>query len=116
MTNRLQDIVPSLLLAAGLMIATAVSVFAAGFGWMVMSGPAVLFVFMMAAGILTQENGVKGAAKTALLLGCGLLLAFTLVAWKAPLMVSMMMPILGSGAVVIVLGQGRSAQQCQQRI
>lgn len=97
---RLMDLVPSLILALGILASAGVASIVPASGWLVMAGPLVMALAMIAAGLVDWRlNGTyPGKLKVALILGAIFLLASSIVALRDPSRVSTLLPILGAGA------------------
>ena len=103
------DLGPNILLAAGLLVSTAISVWSSDAGWWVLSGPLLLALTLVAADVLAaRSRGIsRGPSWSAVISGLSLVLACTLIALLEPAQVAMMLPILGGGVAVAVLSPDR---------
>ncbi len=98
-------LVPSLLLAVGVVASTAVAVLAAESGWFVLAGPLVMALAVVGASILGYQlyGDSRDTFRGALILGAALLLAGAIVTLRDPSLVAMLMPVLGGGAAAFVV-------------
>ena len=98
---------PSLLVAAGIIAATLIAVWTAESGWLVLAGP--LFLALAAVGADMWTSRLRGRAAgpswAALLLGASFLLASWIVALRDPSLVKMLIPVVGAGGWVTLLGR-----------
>jgi hypothetical protein len=96
------DLGPSLVVAAGIIVATRVAVLAAEAGWLVMAGPLLLALAVVGADVLYSrlQGKSSGPSRAALLLGGTFLLAGVIVALRDPSLVSTLIPVTGSAAWV----------------
>lgn len=93
------SVFPALLLAAGILAATAVSLLSStSLAW-ALAGPAILMGTIVAA-VAMVERAVSGRA---MILGGGVFLACAIVAFADASSVPMMMPILGACAGVALV-------------
>jgi hypothetical protein len=90
-------LVPSLIVAAGIIVATLVAVRAGLSGWLVMAGPVLLALSVVGASAL--DSWLRGASLApswaALILAGSCVLAALLVGSRDPGLVKTLMPILG---------------------
>lgn len=95
---------PSLVVAAGIIVATLVAVLAAESGWLVMAGPLLLGLAVVSADVLGSrlKGEPSGPSWAALLLGGTFLLAGVIVALREPGLVKTLIPTIGSSAWVIL--------------
>ena len=108
MKKHLRNLLPSLILALGILGATALSVRMTESGWWVLTGPLVLAAATVTASVLSfrlRPTPRRGTG-VALALGAILVVAAAIVALKDPARVPDMVPILGSLAFVVLLRPG----------
>jgi uncharacterized membrane protein SirB2 len=106
-------LVPSLLLATGIIASTVVAVLTSESGWFVLAGPVVMaFAVVGASALVNRSRGdSQGALRVALILGAVLLLAGAILALRDPSRVVMMMPVLGAGAAAsVVVSHGKRTE------
>jgi len=96
------NVLPALLIAAGVIGGTVLSLITESAGWLVMSGPLLLSLAVLGSNVLQHrlEGVPSGRFRQTLTLAASVLLASTLVAWNAPESVAIMLPILGGGVVI----------------
>ena len=100
--NRLMDLVPSIILALGMLASSGVAVITSASGWLVMAGPLVMALAMAGAGLVDYRlsGAYPGTLRVALILGAAILLAGAIVAGRDPGRVATLLPILGSSASI----------------
>ena len=93
-------IVPSLLLAGGIIASTIVVSLLRDSSWLVLSGPALMAVIVIGAAAMSPvKNGLrKSALRVATILGAALIGAGAILILKDPGLLLLMMPVLGAGA------------------
>ncbi len=96
------DLGPSLLVGAGVIVATLIAVLAAESGWLVLAGPLLLALAVVSADVVNSR--LRGRASSpswsALFLGGSFLLAGFIVALRDPNLVKPLIPTLGAAAWV----------------
>lgn len=99
---RLMGLVPSIILALGILVSTGVATITSASGWLALAGPLVLALAMAGAGMVDYRlNGsAPDKLRGALLLGAIFLLAGAILALRDPSRVAVLLPILGGAAVV----------------
>jgi len=110
-------LIPALVLAGGILAATAVAAAAPGLGTSALAGPLVLVASILLVGELVrrQPGAPRGSRPAAAILGGAALLASALVAGSDPSRMAELLPLLGAGAVVLVLGDGGHRAGCRSR-
>jgi hypothetical protein len=107
------DLVPSLLVGAGVVGSTLVAVLAAGSGGLVLAGPLLLALAVVSADVV--ESRLRGKASgpswPALLLGGSFLWAGLIVAFRDPNLVKALLPVFGAAAWVTLLLRPRSPRK-----
>ena len=102
---------PQLVLAGGIIVSTAVAVAVSGPAWMAAVGPLLFVLFMVGAdmwnGRLRRES--MAPSFSMILMAAAFLVACGMVAMKHPASVAMLIPILGSGAVIPILFRRRAS-------
>ena len=98
-----------LILAAGILGATIVSMLAAESAWWVLAGPLIMALATVVAVLAERRvhGPSRGAMAAALIFGAAMVLAGVILAVKNPLGVAVAMPILGGGAVVVLANSWR---------
>ncbi len=114
MQKRYQRILPSLVLALGILAATGIAVLAPETGWLVLAGPLALAGSVVAASVLQHRllPGSQTSLRVGIALGAIFFVAAVIVALRDPTQVASIIPILGGGAVV-VLSPGRCARELE---
>jgi hypothetical protein len=107
---------PSLLVGAGIILATLIAALAAKSGWLVMAAPLTLALAVVGADVLDsglrRESPVPSPA--ALILGGAVLLAGLIVSVRDPNLVRTLISLVGAGAWVTLLRRpGRGRQMCR---
>lgn len=92
-------LVPAVLLALGVILATAVSVWAADSQWLVLTGPLVLALALLGADALTSRLRGEPFVPSwlGLVMGAVFLGASLIVALADPTRVALLIPVLGAG-------------------
>ena len=75
MSSRFKSLVPSIVLAFGIIAATMISVTMAESGWLVLLGPIAMAGTIALAGVLARQAGKRQAGPAVLLLGGSAILA-----------------------------------------
>lgn len=108
---------PAVLLALGILVATAVAVWAADSVWLVLTGPLLLALAIVGADAL--DSGLRGQSFVpsvgALVLGMAFLMACLTLALADPAGVAPMIPILGGtcAGAVITTGYASRRKACR---
>jgi hypothetical protein len=99
------DLSPSLLVGAGIVVATFIAVRAGESGWLVLGGPLLLALAVVGADALDSrlKGESSGPSWAAVILGVAFLLAGLIVARRDPSLVKTLIPIIGSAAWVTLL-------------
>ena len=99
------DLAPSFLVAAGIVVATLVTVRAAQSGWLILAGPLLLALAIVGADVLASKLKGKtlGPSWTALFLGGACLLAGFITTLRDPNLVKTLIPALGIASWVTLL-------------
>ncbi len=99
------DLVPSLIVALGVVAATYVASLSAESGWLVMMGPLALALAVVSADLLAAR--LRGASlvpsPAALILSGTSVVASAIVAFRDPSDVATLIPIVGAGSWVTLL-------------
>ena len=98
-------LVPSLILAAGILVSTGIAVLTAETGQWALAGPLVMSLVIVGTGVYAARRSAAsvGTIRGALLLAAALLVACALVAWRDPAEVASVLPVL-SACVAAPLG------------
>jgi len=115
--TRLMGLVPSIILALGMLASTLVMVIDATSGWLVAAGLLVLALAMLGATVLDHRlhGALPGRLRPALLACVVILLAFVILALRDPSRVATLMPILGAVAVIPLLTSGTQRDRDRRR-
>jgi hypothetical protein len=104
------------ILATGIVCSTVVANLASDSRWLVLAGPGVMAIAMLAVG--TIDHRLYGASRarvwTALILGGALILAGLIVAQRDPALVAINLPIFGGASAVLIganLGKGARSER-----
>jgi hypothetical protein len=102
------SLTPSLLVAAGIVLATLVAALAAKSGWLVLAAPLVLALAVIAADALASRLAGESStpSPTPLILGIAFLVSSALVAQRDPSFVKALIPIAGWAAIFLRRPQG----------
>jgi uncharacterized membrane protein SirB2 len=113
-SRKWMDRIPSVLVAVGVIVSTAVSVATAEAGWLTLAGPGILALTMVGAWALgnRQPEASRAGLRLVLILAAAVLMASVIAALGDPAHVSTLMPILGAGAGFPL---ARSLQDAQRR-
>ncbi len=113
MKKHLRGLLPSLILALGILGATALSVRMPESSWWVLTGPLALAAATVAASVV--DNRLRSTSRpymgVALGLGAIIVVAAAIVALKDPSHVPSTIPILGAAALFGLIRPGRCARQ-----
>ena len=93
-------IVPSLLLAGGIIVSTIVVALLRDSSWLVLSGPALMALTLVGAAAMSPEaQGLRRSTlRVAVILGASLIVAGVILIVKDAGLLLLMMPVLGAGA------------------
>ena len=95
---------PSLLVGAGILLATITAVSASGYGWPVMAGPLLLAVAVIGADV--WESLLRGGSvvpnPAALRLASAFMLSGSIVALRDPDLVATLIPVIGGAGWIAV--------------
>jgi hypothetical protein len=109
MRTTFKSLLPALLLAAGILIASAVSLLSARSWVWAMAGPVLLGVFVIASKALSNRVLARtDSYRVAILMALAVVVAGAIVAFADSAAVPLLMPILGGSAAVTLTPQGRS--------
>ena len=110
-------IVPSLMMAGGILASTAVAVAAAEAGWLVLGAPIVMSATMLAAVAITRRRNRNSRESfgLALILGAVLVVATALLAFAGTKSVAAMMPILAASLAYPVISSMSDHRQADGR-
>ena len=99
------DLGPSLVVGAGIILATLAAVRGPGSGWSALAGPLVLTLAVVTADIMNSRlrRGSSWPSGAALILGAGFVLAASIAAPRDPGLVATLIPIVGASAWVTLL-------------
>lgn len=114
--NRWLDHGPSLVVGAGILLATLVADFAADYGWWVLSGPLLLVLAFLSADVihLRRKGMAFGVSPATLILGAVCVLAGLIVTLRDPTLVKNFIPILGGATwVTIFFRTGGPRRSCR---
>lgn len=104
-----------IILAAGVISSTVVAKLASGSRWLVLAGPLVMAIAMLA--VATIDHRLYGASRArvwaALILGGAFLLAGLIVAQRDPALVVMNLPIFGGASAVLIGANLRKGAQSE---
>jgi transcriptional regulator with XRE-family HTH domain len=100
--QKIRPLLPSMLLAAGFIVGTLAGVMVAPRFWWL--GPLLLALATLAARKLQNVSLARGnvGMNRALLIAAAFMLASGMVAWADPAAVAQMLPVLGSGTLVVL--------------
>lgn len=117
MQFRWTQLLPALALAGGILAGTAVTRAAPHLGFSVLAGPFVLAAAILLVGELVrrQPEAPRGMRTASVILALATLAASVFVAGSDPARVVEVLPLLGAGAVVLVLGDGGQSTRCRRR-
>ena len=110
------ELVPSLLVGAGIVVATLIAVRTAESGWLVLAGPLCLALSVVSADMAASRlkgESLSGPSWPALLLGGSFLLAGWIVALRDPNLVKTLIPTIGATAWAILLMRPDSRRRCR---
>lgn len=115
MQFRWTQLLPALALAGGILAGTAVTRAAPRLGFSVLAGPLVLAVAILLVGELVrrQPEAPRGMRTASVILAVATLAASIFVTGSDPARVGEVLPLLGAGAVVLVLGDGGHRARCR---
>jgi len=111
------DLGPSLLMGAGIVVATLLTVLAAESGWLVLAGPLFLALAVVSADVLGARGRGESAGPpwAALLLAGALLLAAWTVSLRDPGLVKTLIPGMGVASwVTLLLRPNGRRKTCRQ--
>jgi hypothetical protein len=99
------DLGPSLLVGAGIVVATLIAVLAAESRWLVLAGPLLLALTVVSADVLGARlrGESSGPSRAALFLGGAFLLAGLIVNLRDPSLVKTLIPVIGAASWVTLL-------------
>ena len=107
------EIVPSLVLAIGVLTSTLWVVLAAGSGWLIAAGTLLFALSLVGTDMLSSRLRGESSAPSpiAILSAVAFLVACGIVAIRDPALVAMLIPVLGSGSgiTLLVRSKGRSS-------
>jgi len=97
-------LVPSILAALGIILASAIAVRTSDSKWLVMAGPLLLAVILLGADILAfrTQGKKRGPSIPTVVFSMAFLAACAIVSFGNPAQVPMMIPILGAGGAFII--------------
>lgn len=116
MTRKSAELGPALLVGGGIIVATAIAMWAAESGWLVMAAPLVLALAGVGADVLGSRlrGAPSGPSPASLLLGGTLLLTGAIVTLRDPGLVKILIPVVGSaGYVTLLFRPDRRRQACR---
>ena len=111
---RLLDLVPSLILALGMLASSGIAVITSASGWLVMTGPLVMVLAMAGASLVDYRlsGAYPGTLRVTLILGAVILLAGAIVAGRDPGRVATLLPILGASATLpLIINAARRTRE-----
>ncbi len=96
---------PSLLVGAGIIVATLLAALAGESPWLVLGGPLLLAIAVVSADVLNSrlKGKLSGPSPAALILGASFLLAGLIVTLRDPSLVKTLIPVIGAAAWVTLL-------------
>ena len=106
MRSKIHTLLPSLTLAVGILATATFCAFSPSTTPDMMIGTGIMFTFVLLSGAMEQKLSDRGwrLSATTRILGLGILVAGTLVAFQTPEQSSALLPILGASSI-ITLGQ-----------
>lgn len=98
-------LIPDLLLGAGIILSTLISVLTVNSAWFVMAGPAVLALILLYAEVLSRRLQGKSPRPSfaAQIMASSLVLAALIVTTRNPNFVATLIPIMGASSWVILM-------------
>ena len=103
--SRRPGIVPSLLLAIGIIVSTVLVSLLADVSWLILAGPVFMAVTLVGASALIRQPHAsrRKAIGGATILGASLIVAGVIVVLTDRTMLMLMMPVFGGGAAAVVV-------------
>ena len=103
MNHRLRVLIPSLLMATGVLGGALVSVLTSASGLLTMLGPLVMASTLVIASRIaaSQDPAQQEGLRPALILAVSILLASAMVAMSDPSQVAILMPFFGAGGLIL---------------
>ncbi|HEX7828005.1 MAG TPA: hypothetical protein VF787_00035 [Thermoanaerobaculia bacterium] len=109
MRTTFKSLLPPMVFAAGILIASAVSLLSARSWVWAMAGPVLLGVFIIAAKALSNRLLARADSyRVAILMAIAVVLASAIVAFSDLSDVKLLLPVLGASAAVTLTPQGRA--------
>ena len=112
-----RSLVGPIILAGGLIGATAVSRLASESGWLVLSGPLVMAISVVIVGFVDQRlyGGSRRRIRVALVLGAVIVLAGVIMAWHHPDRLAKNMWLYGGLAAAVMWSNGGKGSRERER-
>lgn len=101
---------PALVLGLATIVSTLIAVWESDSRWLIGFGPLLMAFSIVGADVMGSrlQGESPGPSPAALLVAAAFLVACGIAAFRGPLLIAMLIPILGGGSSTVILSNGRS--------